>query len=118
MYLKPGEKLPLKTLLYGLLLQSGNDAALAVARHCAGDVETFVDWMNQRAVSLGMEDTHFANPNGLNDEAHYSTAADMAVLAAEVLGMRRWRRSWAPSHYAGRPHLHQSQQAVVAVRGL
>ena len=85
MYLKPGEKLPLKTLLYGLLLQSGNDAALAVARHCAGDVETFVDWMNQRAVSLGMEDTHFANPNGLNDEAHYSTAADMAVLAAEVL---------------------------------
>ena len=85
MYLKPGEKLPLKTLLYGLLLQSGNDAALAVARHCAGDVETFVDWMNQRAVSLGMEDTHFANPNGLNDEAHYSTAADMTVLAAEVL---------------------------------
>ena len=85
MYLKPGEKLPLKTLLYGLLLQSGNDAALAVARHCAGDVETFVDWMNQRAASLGMEDTHFANPNGLNDEAHYSTAADMALLAAEVM---------------------------------
>ena len=85
MYLKVGETLSLETLLYGLLLQSGNDAALAVARHCAGDVETFVDWMNQRAQSLGMADTHFMNPNGLNDDEHYSTAADMALLAAEVM---------------------------------
>ena len=85
MYLKEGEELPLRTLLYGLLLASGNDAALAVADHCAGDVETFVDWMNQRAASLGMEHTHFANPNGLNDEEHYSTAADMALLAREAM---------------------------------
>lgn len=85
MYLKVGESLPLETLLYGLLLSSGNDAALAVARHCAGDVETFVDWMNQRAESLGMADTHFANPNGLNDDEHYSTAADMAKLAVRCM---------------------------------
>lgn len=85
MYLKIGEKLPLETLLYGLLLQSGNDAALAVARHCAGDVETFVDWMNQRAKSLGMKDSHFMNPNGLNDDEHYSTASDMALLARECM---------------------------------
>lgn len=81
MYLKPGEQVTLETLLYGLLLLSGNDAALAVAGYCAGDVETFVDWMNQRAAELGMEDTHFVNPNGLNDPEHYSTASDMALLA-------------------------------------
>ena len=80
MYLQVGEELPLRALLYGLMLSSGNDAALAVAGACAGDTETFVDWMNQRAHSLGMTHTHFSNPNGLNDEAHYSTARDMAVL--------------------------------------
>lgn len=84
MYLRVGEELTLKELLYGLLLASGNDAALAIAGGCAGSVETFVDWMNQRAENLGMKDTHFANPNGLDDEAHYSTAYDMALLAQEV----------------------------------
>lgn len=85
MYLKAGEQVTLETLLYGMLLVSGNDAATAVAGYCAGDVETFVDWMNQRAASLGMEHTHFANPNGLNDDDHYSTAADMAKLAIECM---------------------------------
>ena len=84
MYLKAGETLTLRELLYGLLLVSGNDAALAVAGGCAGDVETFVGWMNDKAAELGMADTHFANPNGLDDDAHYSTAADMALLAREV----------------------------------
>lgn len=84
-YLRPGETLTLRTLLYGLLLASGNDAALAVAGGCAGDVETFVDWMEQRAESLGMKNTSFANPSGLNDEEHYSTAYDMSLLARECL---------------------------------
>ena len=81
MYLKEGEKLTLETLLYGLLLCSGNDAAVAVAEHVGGSVEGFVERMNDTALELGMEDTSFANPNGLDDEAHYSTARDMAVLA-------------------------------------
>ena len=85
MYLREGEVLTLEDLLYGLLLASGNDAALAVAGACAGDVDTFVAWMNQWAADLGMEDTHFANPNGLNDDNHYSTAADMALLARVVM---------------------------------
>lgn len=85
MYLKPGEEVTLEDLLYGLLLQSGNDAALAIATGCAGDVETFVEWMNQWAADLGMENSHFANPNGLDDEDHYSTAYDMALLARAVL---------------------------------
>ena len=80
MYLRPGEKLTLETLLYGLLLCSGNDAALAVTE-CMGGAVPFVARMNEKAAELGMENTHFANPNGLDDEEHYSTARDMAQLA-------------------------------------
>ena len=84
MYLRPGEKLTLETLLYGLLLCSGNDAALAVTE-CMGGAVPFVARMNEKAAELGMENTHFANPNGLDDEAHYSTAVDMAKLAAAAM---------------------------------
>ena len=82
MYLKEGERLTLETLLYGLLLCSGNDAALAIADHVGGGVDNFVDMMNAKAKELGMTGTSFANPNGLDDEKHYSTARDMAKLAA------------------------------------
>lgn len=85
MYLKVGEELTLEELLYGLLLSSGNDAALAIAGGCAGKVETFVGWMNEWAAELGMKDSHFANPNGLDDTEHYSTAYDMALLARAAL---------------------------------
>lgn len=85
MYLRVGEELTLRDLLYGLLLTSGNDAALAIAGGCAGDVETFVGWMNRRAEELGMRDTHFANPNGLDDEEHYASAYDMALLGREFM---------------------------------
>jgi len=91
MYLREGECLSLETLLYGLLLSSGNDAALAVAGACAGEVESFVEQMNRRAASLGMENTHFTNPSGLNDEEHYSTAYDMALLARECLKQPKLR---------------------------
>lgn len=85
LYLAAGEQLPLEHLLYGLLLQSGNDAAVAIAIHCAGDVDTFVDWMNQKAQDLGMTNSHFANPNGLEQEDHYSCAYDLALLGRAVL---------------------------------
>ena len=91
MYLKPGEELTLEALLYGLLLSSGNDAALAVAGFCAGDVASFVEEMNQTAADLGMNQTHFANPNGLDHPEHYSTAADMAILARAVLEQEELR---------------------------
>ena len=84
-YLRPGEEITLEALLYGLLLRSGNDAALAVAGHCGGTVENFVRRMNDKARALGMEDTSFANPNGLDDPAHYSSARDMAILARACL---------------------------------
>ncbi|MBR2490410.1 MAG: D-alanyl-D-alanine carboxypeptidase [Ruminiclostridium sp.] len=85
LYLKPGEELTCQTLLYGLLLHSGNDAAVALAEICAGDTEIFVDWMNQRAADLGMTGTHFSDPNGLGDENHCSTALDMARLGRACL---------------------------------
>lgn len=92
MYLKPGEQLKLEELLYGLMLASGNDAALAVAHCVAGDVEPFVELMNEKAAALGMEHSHFANPNGLDAEGHYSTAADMAKLTAHALENRDFCR--------------------------
>ncbi len=91
MYLRVGEKLTLEELLYGLLLCSGNDAALALTE-CAGGVEPFVALMNEKAAALGMKNTHFANPNGLDDEEHYSTAYDMALLACAAANEPTLRR--------------------------
>ena len=85
LYLRPGEEISLKGLLYGVMLRSGNDAALAVAEHCGGSVEEFVGRMNEKAAQLGMVNSHFANPNGLNAEGHYSSAYDMALLARACL---------------------------------
>ena len=85
LYLEAGEESDIKTLFYGLLLHSGNDAAVALAGICGGDVETFVGWMNQRAQDLGMTNTHFSDPNGLGDADHYASALDMAKLGAACL---------------------------------
>ncbi len=84
-YLKPGESLQVQTLLYGLMLHSGNDAAIALALLCAGSVEEFAALMNLKAQQLGMKHSHFVNPNGLDDEAHYSTARELAVLTRAAL---------------------------------
>ncbi len=84
-YLKAGEEITLRGLLYGLLLQSGNDAAMAIACHTAGSEAQFVELMNQKAARLGMKNSCFANPSGLNDKAHFSTAYDMALLAQACL---------------------------------
>lgn len=81
MYLLKGDKLSLRTALYGTMLRSGNDAAVAVAECTAGSVEKFVDMMNQKAKELGMTHTHYSWPNGLIDEDNYSCARDMAVLS-------------------------------------
>jgi len=80
-YLKAGEKIKLEDLVYGLMLRSGNDAAIAIAETVGGSIEGFVYLMNQKAEEIGMKNTHFANPHGLDDhEDHYSTAYDMAIL--------------------------------------
>ena len=85
MYLREGEILTVQDLLYGMMLHSGNDAAVALAIYCGGTVEGFVQMMNDKARSLGLTDTHFANPNGLDAPQHYSTAKDLGVLAAYAM---------------------------------
>ncbi len=85
MYLQEGEILTIQELLYGLMLHSGNDAAVALAIYCGGTVEGFAELMNDKARVLGMTGSHFVNPNGLDAPGHYSTARDLAILAAYAM---------------------------------
>lgn len=84
-YLRAGEHLTVRELLLGLMLQSGNDCAVALALHVAGSVERFADMMNDTARQLGCNDTHFVNPHGLHDDDHYTSARDLAVLTCCAL---------------------------------
>lgn len=113
LYLQQGQKMKLKDLVYGLMLRSGNDAAVAIAEHVGGSLEGFVHLMNEKAQEIGMKDTSFTNPHGLdNTPNHYSTAYDMALLTryamnnptyAEIAGTKNhkapnpneaWDYSW------------------------
>ncbi len=85
MGLEPGDRVTVRDLLYGMLLPSGNDAAITLAEHVAGSVSAFVALMNEEAARLGLADTHFANPHGLDDPALYTSAYDMAALGRELL---------------------------------
>ena len=84
-HLKAGEKLSLRDLLYGLMLNSGNDAAIAIAEHIGGTVEDFAEMMNKKARELGAKNTNFKTPHGLDTPGHYSTAYDMALLTRYAL---------------------------------
>ena len=84
-YLREGEVMTVQELLYCLMLHSGNDAATALAIYCGGTVEGFVGLMNDKASVLGLSDTHFENPHGLDAPEHYSTPRDLAVLAAYAM---------------------------------
>ena len=85
-YIKQGEKLKLIDLLYGLMLRSGNDAALAIANYVGGDIDKFVELMNKKASEIGMKDSVFNNPSGLDQEkGNYSSAYDMAILTSYAM---------------------------------
>ena len=83
-YLRAGEKLTVEELLYGLILRSGNDAAVALAVAAGGSVPHFAAMMNERAAACGAERSHFVNPHGLHDDEHYTTARDLALITAEA----------------------------------
>ena len=85
MYLQEGEVLTVQELLYGLMLRSGNDAAVALAIYCGGTVEGFAEMMNDKARLLDLKGSHFVNPHGLDAPEHYSCAADLATLAAYAM---------------------------------
>jgi len=82
--LKPNEQMTLHELLYGLLLESGNDAAAAIAVHIGGSVDGFADMMNAKVKELGLSNSHFVNPHGLHSDDHYTSAYDMAVITREA----------------------------------
>ncbi len=84
-YLKNGEMLSLKELLYGLMLRSGNDAATAIAYMVAGGIPQFAELMNSLAQSVGAKNSHFTNPHGLDDPQHYTTAYDLALITSFAL---------------------------------
>ena len=100
LYLKEGEKVKLRDLLWGLLLRSANDACVAAGEKVAGSEAKFVEMMNAKAKALGLKDTHFMNPHGLNADGHYSSAYDLAQIArcglqkplfAEIVGHKYHR---------------------------
>ena len=103
LWLVQGDKIPLGELLTGMMMHSGNDATVAVAEHIAGSVPAFVRMMNDKAEELGANSTHFMNPNGLPDEKHYTTAYDLAKIAAygyslphfeEIVGKQEAHYDW------------------------
>ncbi|WP_307891882.1 D-alanyl-D-alanine carboxypeptidase family protein [Bacillus swezeyi] len=99
-YLKSGQKVKLKDLVYGLMLRSGNDAAVAIAEHVGGSLEGFVYMMNQKAADLGMENTVFHNPHGLDDHKElYSTAYDMALLTKYAMTNQTYRKIAGTKRY-------------------
>ena len=93
-YIEVGEKITLRDLLYGLMLRSGNDAALMIAKYIGKDVETFVNMMNNKAKEIGMTNTIFVNPSGLDntDSGNYSTAYDMALLTRYAMNYDEYRK--------------------------
>ncbi|CAN5659702.1 hypothetical protein BH23CHL2_BH23CHL2_19950 [soil metagenome] len=114
-----GTTSPLRTLLHALLLASGNDAAMAIARAVGGSAvfendgarAQFVTWMNEKAQELGMDDTRFANPHGLDQDGHYSTPADLAVLTRYALTVPEFREIFGTLTFAaqGYEFVHGNQ---------
>lgn len=92
-YIKEGEILTLKDLVYGLMLRSGNDASYAIAKYVGGSVDNFVKKMNEKAIEIGMKNTTFNNPNGLDeDKGNYSTAYDMAILTSYAMKNKEYQK--------------------------
>lgn len=91
-FLRAGERLPMSELLEALLVKSGNDAAIAIAMHVAGDEARFVRMMNDKAARLGLDRTHFANAHGLDEKDHYSSASDLSVLVRYAMTKPEIRR--------------------------
>lgn len=101
-FLSAGDRISFEDLMIGIGVGSANDGAVAMAEFLAGTVETFADEMNEKAVSLGMQNTHFVNPHGLHDENHYTTAYDIALMSLELLRypkIHEWLTIWMDEEF-------------------
>jgi len=100
LWLKIGEKLTLEELTYGLMLKSGNDAAVAIAEYLGGNVDAFALLMNKRTREIGAVNTNFVNPHGLDADGHYTTAYDLAVIAREAMKNDTFRKIVSTKTYS------------------
>lgn len=101
-YLRAGDCYTVLDLLYGLMLRSGNDCAVTLALHHSGDIQTFAEKMNEKAALLGAEQSRFVNPHGLPAEGHYTTARDLALIAAYAMENETFREIVSTKYYAER----------------
>lgn len=92
MYLSPNERVKFEDLLYGIMLNSGNDASSAIAEHLAGSVSDFANLMTQKADKLGARNTQFKNPHGLDQDGHYTTAYDLALITKYAMGNHKFKQ--------------------------
>lgn len=99
MGLRPGVYIKMRDLLYGLMLPSGNDAAVEIAKNVDGSVPAFVERMNAKAEELGLQETHFRNPHGLDARDHYSSAYDLAMLGRYAMGNAEFRTIVGTAYY-------------------
>ena len=97
--LKTGDKITVYDLLYGLMMRSGNDSAVALAEHTAGSISNFADLMNQKAVELGLSNTHFVTPHGLDEDEHYTTAYELALLSNYAMNNEIFARIVGTKNY-------------------
>lgn len=101
-YLKAGDRISVRDLLYGLMLRSGNDCAVTLALHHSGSIKNFARRMNQKAVSLGAQNSHFTNPHGLPDDEHYTSARDLALISAAAMENDIFREIVSTKYYEPR----------------
>lgn len=128
-YLEQGTRINVESLLYGLMLRSGNDAAYALAEYAGGSVEGFVDLMNEKALYYGLKDTVFTNPSGLHDEAHLSTAYETALMMRYAMENEKFKEIASTPAYTfklgdmtyhwGNKHrlLHSTETAIAGKTG-
>lgn len=114
MHLKPGEKITAHDMLYALMLRSANDGCVAVATHISGSVPAFAKLMNERAKAIGLNETHFDNPNGLNDENHTISAHDLAFIAREAMKYPQFREVVKTHKYQITRSLNQADRWMVS----
>lgn len=97
--LQKGEEISVNDLMYALMVKSANDAAIVLAEHIAGSVESFADMMNKKAQEIGCQNTHFVNPNGIHNENHYSTAYDLYLMASYAMKNETFRKYVSTTSY-------------------
>lgn len=114
-YLKKDEQINVKDLIYGLMMRSGNDCATALAIHHSGSIEKFVEEMNSRAKTMGAENTSFANPSGLPDENHYTTARDLCKIACYSMRNEIFKEVVGTKNYSGKFRSYVNKNKMLSI---